>query len=466
MSSTPRNRKASPPWVCGLLCACCTVGAWTWPGAGRSVAADESASPIATAADRPQEGADSLASWGWYHEVTMPEPGQSPWVDFILPPAVFDKARADLGDLRLYDAEGREVPFVLRVRRTRKVESLLPAREFGRRQNADGSAEVTLDLGEKPREHQEIDIYTRGSDFCRRVQVRGSDDGQQWTAPQEGDCWIARYPIESQFVDTRKVRYPPSRCRYLNVRVLPDADHVGDRPLVSSVSAYHVVAVPGENVAAPATLGPREAVQGQEGLESAWDIDLAAQAVPCERLTFDVAGDNFIRTYRLENVDSETARWVITRSEWRRTAEDRKPLEIEFEERPVRRLRLVVADHNNPPLDVTAVRYTAAARQVVFARSADPAAPLRLYVGNPQAKPPHYDLAASLGEVLDPAPARASLGEQKENLPHDDPADTAMARSLWLIYVVLGAAGVVVFGTLGLLLRRAVVRRRAAHVEK
>jgi hypothetical protein len=197
-------------------------------------------------------------------------------------------------------------------------------------------------------------------------------------------------------------------------------------------------------------------------LESAWDIDLAEQAVPCERLTFDVAGDNFIRTYGLEKVDSETARWVLTRSEWRRTAEDRKPLEIEFEERPVRRLRLVVADHNNPPLDVTAVRYTAAARQVVFARSADLAAPLRLYVGNPEAKPPTYDLAGRLDEVLHLAPARASLAEQKKNLPHDDLTDSATARPPWLVYITLGAAGVVALGTLGLLLRRAVVRRRAA----
>ena len=463
MSSTPRNGKASRPWIYGLLCACYMVAAWTWP-AGSGSAADASASPIAATTDRPQEEADSLASWGWYHEVILPEPGQSPWVDFILPPAVFDKARADLGDLRLYDGKGREVPFVVRVLQTREVPNLLPAREFGRRQNADGSAEMSLDLGEKPREHQEIDVYTRGSDFCRRVQVRGSDDGQQWTALRKDDSSIARYPIESQFVDTRKVRYPPSRCRYLNIRVLPDADQVGDRPLVSSVSAYHIVAVPGEYVTAPATLGPREAVQGQEGLESAWDIDLGGRAVPCERLTFDVAGDNFIRTYRLEEVDSETVRGVLTRSEWRRTAEDRKPLEIEFEERPVQRLRLVVADHNNPPLDVTAVRYTAAARQVVFARGADLAAPLRLYVGNPEAKPPHYDLAGRLDEVLHPAPARASLAEQKKNSPHDDLTDSATARPPWLVYVMLGTAGVVVLGTLGLLLHRASVRRRAAHV--
>ena len=445
-----------------LLCACCTVAAWTWPGIGRSVAADAWA---AAAADRPHEGADPLASWGWYHEVTLSEADQSPWVDFLLPPAVFAKARADLGDLRLYDAQGREVPFVLRVRRTHEVESLLPAREFGRRQNADGSAEVSLDLGEKPREHQRLDVDTRGDDFCRRVQVRGSDDGQRWTVLQDGDCYINRYPIETQVVDTRKVPYPPSRCRYLSVRVLPDPDQAGDKPLVSSVSAYHVVALPGEYVTAPAVLGPRQAVQGEEGLESAWDIELAAQAVPCERLTFEVAGDNFIRTFRLEKVDSEAVRWVIIRSEWRRTAGDRKPLEVKFEERPVRRLRLVVADHNNPPLNVTAVRYTAAARQVVFARSDDLVAPLRLYVGNNKAEAPRYDLAAKLGEVLDPAPARASLGDQKKNLPRDDPADTAGARPSWLVYVMLGTAGVAVLAMAGLLLRRAMARR-AAHAGK
>ena len=43
-------------------------------------------------------------------------------------------------------------------------------------------------------------------------------------------------------------------------------------------------------------------------------------------------------------------------------------MEIRFGELRAHRFRLVVTDHRNPPLRLLGVRYTAAAREVVFAR--------------------------------------------------------------------------------------------------
>jgi hypothetical protein len=76
---------------------------------------------------------------------------------------------------------------------------------------------------------------------------------------------------------------------------------------------------------------------------------------------------------------------------------------------------LVVIDHNNPPLEVQSATLTAPARQVVFARPADDAGVLRLYVGNPKASSPEYDFARNLPIQLDPQPARLALGPPRDN---------------------------------------------------
>src|SRR3954469_13868036 len=63
--------------------------------------------------------ADSEANWlhfAYYQELTVPADSGAAYFDCLMGPHVFDKARVDLGDLRLVDATGHEVPYALRVR--------------------------------------------------------------------------------------------------------------------------------------------------------------------------------------------------------------------------------------------------------------------------------------------------------------------------------------------------------------
>src|SRR6478735_5400077 len=64
----------------------------------------------------PADGETNWRHFAYYQELAIPEDTARAYFDFLLGPAVFDKARIDLGDLRLVDASGREIPFALRVR--------------------------------------------------------------------------------------------------------------------------------------------------------------------------------------------------------------------------------------------------------------------------------------------------------------------------------------------------------------
>jgi hypothetical protein len=204
------------------------------------------------------------------------------------------------------------------------------------------------------------------------------------------------------------------------VQVFPDPGLEGDTPSLAVVAVARTVRVPGEDVALPADLGPREPVPAAGGPGSAWAIDLGADRVPCARLSFDVLDEEFARPYTLE-LAGEGGRQLLASGEWRRRrGEEPRPLEVAFPEVRARGLRLVVTDSRNPPLNLRAVRCTAAAREVVFAPG--PAAPpFRLYSGNLQAQAPRYDFAAALPDNLEPAPERAALGPPEKNPDHRPP---------------------------------------------
>ena len=48
---------------------------------------------------------EAVSAWKFLAEVPVAAAGKSPLIDFVVPPSVFDAARVDLADLRLYDAQ-------------------------------------------------------------------------------------------------------------------------------------------------------------------------------------------------------------------------------------------------------------------------------------------------------------------------------------------------------------------------
>lgn len=411
------------------------------------------------AAEPSAAEAEKLTAWQWYQNVIWKSEKAPRWVDLVLRPGVFDKARMDLDDLRLYDSNGQSVPYALRVRRAKDEQRPLQARPFNRVTHPDRTAELSLDLGEKPNEHNELRVLMPGKNVRRSLRLEGSNDDKKWSILLDKVEWMA-FESGDQKIDIHDFNYPFSRFRYLRVQVRPDRSREDDKPVLQSVSVLRSVQVPEENITLPATLGQREAVPADGAPGSAWLIDLGA-LVPCEKLSFDIGDAEFVRRFHLELVgpDEQSRSIHSAAGEWRRQrGEKREPLTVSFPEIMARRLRLIVTDHRNAPLTLEGVRYTAPARQVVFAPPANLAPPLRLYFGNPDAVAPHYDFAATLPEVLEPAPRRGGLEELRKNPQYQPPLLPWSERWPWLIYLVLSMASLVLIALLFALGREAVAR--------
>ncbi|MCY2988151.1 MAG: hypothetical protein NTY19_09850 [Planctomycetota bacterium] len=432
------------------------------------VGADSSDTPAATGT-----AAESLNAWRYLQEVPLPatDSNETKWWDFVLSPSVFDAAQPDLADLRVYDAQGREVPYSLQIRSPQPGAAEVPATLFNQ---VDEGSQVSLDLGERRVEHNAVEVQAEGVNVRRAVLLEGSDDGEKWSKLAEKNLlnfqseaasttvdphqeqrvgkYLLSSPITPGKLVDRTITYKSSRYRYLRVTLQQDPQVDKHPARIGPVTVRRPIQLPGEFVAYPATLYPRESVRTNAGPGSAWTIGLTGNHVPCSRLTVQAAEAEFVRDYRLEAggpPESQERFYQIAVGEWhRRAGEAKGDVAAEFAETPAARLRLVVIDHRNQPLQIQDVQVAAPARAMIIGRSAELRGPLRLYFGNPKAEKPSYDFDRNLELPLQPSPARLTPGDRLENPAYQPEPLPLTERLPWLIYVLLGVA----VGTLGLLI--------------
>ena len=434
------------------------MGLLVWlMGQGFCVAQSDASAPTEPDRSSSVQG-EALSAWQYMQPVSLAETDENGLVDFVLTPSVFDGARVDLADLRLYDASGREVPYALRVRTPRQATQAVAATRFNDVEGPDRTNLLSLDLGEEVIEHNEVQIKTQGSGYRRRVLLEGSQDGEQWSILADEN--LLDFGQGDRKLIEDRISYSPCRLRYL--RVTLHRDPLVDKQLVpiEDVVVRRRIEVPGEYVTRDAPFGDREGVKTQSGPGSAWFVDLAGRHNPCERLHVDIADAEFARDFFIEAAAPPAPRsspWHVSSGQWQRRAGERiTPMVAAFPEQRAARLRLSITDHRNPVLSIQAMRVTAAVRQVVFEANTDITEPVHLYYGNPKANAPNYDIARNLPETLSPPPRRAELEPRQEN-PSYQPEPLPLTERLpWLIYILLGLT-VAVLGILIASLARAAI---------
>ena len=118
---------------------------------------------------------EDQARWPYLAAIDVPPvdgsavPVKSPdLVDLFASPDVFEHARPDLTDLRVYASDGSTVPYAMRVLSPKSVRDVIPATEFNRSEPEEGVHEQTLELQGDDIEHNEVVVETTGTNFLQR----------------------------------------------------------------------------------------------------------------------------------------------------------------------------------------------------------------------------------------------------------------------------------------------------------
>ena len=106
---------------------------------------------------------------------------------------VYEAARADLGDLRVLDERGRDVPYVIDRGEPIGLQEARPAIR-NRGWTADGSATAVLDFGGRLAKRR-LQLRLSGDNFRRRVAVEGGEVGAAWVTLVD-EAWVFAIPGE------------------------------------------------------------------------------------------------------------------------------------------------------------------------------------------------------------------------------------------------------------------------------
>lgn len=394
---------------------------------------------VACAAAALGQDLESPTRWQFVKSVGV-EPGLG-MVAIELDRETLGNSREDLGDLRLRDADDREVPYALHIRRKIDRREVLTARSFDQATRGQ-TTEIAIDLGEDGASHNEVEISTGGDSFRRPVRVFGSDDGESWALLVE-NAFLFRFESPGFDVDESSVRYPESRRRFLRVELDADSASEDEAPTIDSVSVRLAVEAQARDSEMPLFgIAEREATRERGRAASKYIFDLEAK-LPVRGLRVDALNAVFSRPYRLEVPGDLRPRTVSAGKLTREAEPDERFATIEFPEAFVSRLSLIVTDDRNPPLEFARVSILVAAREVFFDAS-EGTPPFRLEFGNSAAQTPHYDFATRVPTPPEDA-ERVALGSLQANPAYDPSSAPLSERAPWLIYVALGAACLALF---------------------
>jgi Protein of unknown function (DUF3999) len=353
----------------------------------------------------------TLLSWLVSHDAAVPyftnvrdvavsSPNQQNYV--VVDPEIWNHARRDLADLRLYDGEN-QLPYVLRQQgpRVSSVEQEAKILNLG---TVGDHTEFDLDV-KGASEYDRVRLQLDAKDFVNSALIFGKNDLASTSRTQLGPSTLydfSREKLGSNFI----LSLPPSSFLYLHIQLA-----AGIRPeqvkgaTIFDLQEKKASRVQVGNCGAPAQKHKQTIIQ----------CDVPSH-VPLDRLQFNVAPDevNFRRPVTIANAGSDQiasgdiSRIRLTRGGHTVTSED---VSVDLSSPHHDHLTVTIENGDDPPLQLASVQPLAVERRIYF----DPGGKnsLKLYYGDEKLEPPVYDYAKFFQES--PNAVLAQLGPGMHN---------------------------------------------------
>ena len=327
-----------------------------------------------------------------------------------------------LGDLRVYDAAGKEVGYLLAgnpqtVPRYR-LAAILPVAPVETQKEKTSGFEA--DLGE-PIAVDGFRIDAVAPPFLKRVKLEGSGDREHWTLlVAEGTV----FDLPEERLRQTELRFTPGSYRY--IRLTWDDTKSGRLPRPSAAAARQVLAAaPPPLLTAALTFERRPSEPGR----SRFRVRLPGGHLPIVALDLDVALGYVLRdaaVFEARLSGSGVAPVALGQATLRRVVRgdlSASSLRIPIEPPTEAQLDLDVNDGANPPLDLKGV--TAAFAELPWIYLEPAGGTLTARYGNSTLTAPRYDIEAARPQIAIDSVARAAWGEPRARSSDENAAGVA-----------------------------------------
>ena len=296
-------------------------------------------------------------------------------------------AEGGLSDLRLFDAAGKAVPYLLVHAPLPEAKwtagTILPVAPTKK------SSGFEVDFGSA----QPIDVIrVEGipAPFLKRLSVEGSGDRSRWTslAPE-----ATLFDLPDERLRQVEVGFTPGEYRY--VRVSFDDTNTGRVPPARRVGARLAAKIP---VEPPPLLNLPFDRQSSEPGRSRYRVRLPAARLPLVALGLEVDGGHVLRAATVTEsrfAGAEAAPVELGRTMLSRVVRDgvqASDLSVPIAPPAETEVQLLIDDGSNPPLEVKAIRGALAQLPSIYFEA--PAGELIARYGDRRLQAPSYDLEA------------------------------------------------------------------------
>ena len=374
----------------------------------------------------------SIAYFPRARSVTVAAPDRQNY--FIIDADVWQYARADLADLRLYDGASL-VPHALATR-SGDVSSQEIAAKILNLGSTAGHTEFDLEISGTSK-YDRVRLELDARNFINYARVEGRQTLTDRSGPNLGGTTLYDFSDEN-LGSNSVVKFATANFPYLHIRLAP-----GIRPNAVTGALVSQVA---ETRAAWSPAGTCLRLSGPAH-QTTFTCSVLS-GVPVERIAFTLPDStvNFNRTVRVSGDNGEFARGAISRVRVNRGGRTvvSENLSLDLGAQPHRRITVAMENGDDMPLPVEQVQLLSFERRVYF----DPHGKTRLhlYYGDSKLQAASYDYQKLFQES--PTDALAQLGPAEANAqftgrPDDRPWSERHTALLWtamlIAVVVLGA---------------------------
>lgn len=358
--------------------------------------------------------------------------GTGKYYRLSLTPDVYNTARLDLGDIRLIDASGEQVPYVLFKPQYITERQVYKPAVINRSTNKDKAAVVTLDFGKQTIKNS-IEVITQGDNFRRAVRIEGSNDNIEFFTLVE-QAYTFAVERNKRF---EQVDLPANDYRYLRISVWPMAGE-GGNPVIEEVRTFKIERKLAKRQPVNVNMVQIEHNEDEKSNSSVYVYDLAYSRLPISEIELNVKDESFYRYVTFEGRDAAAKRVKIDSEDnvqrfkevevpWERIISDaiyryteangqkreKLVLHIPTDRRIYRYLKITIKNYDDKPVTIESVSAEMIAHQMVFA--VDDNATPTLYIGCESARPPQYDLAHRLSNPSQVEAGIARLSDITDN---------------------------------------------------
>jgi hypothetical protein len=363
---------------------------------------------FSAAADLDQE----RSAWRYRRAVTLPAEAAGAGLAAIdVDPDVAARAQPDLQDLRLVDADGRELPWVAVRAGEREIRTSWTGRLIDTRRERRLRSVWVVDLGDA-RTFDRVSLDIPDGDFVKRVRLEASvTTGGPWTVLAE-EAGVFDRPWRLRVHHTAIELPETATARYLRV----SADDVRSRPIeLVGLTASTTRRTEGREWRRPVAIQPA----GSEAGISRYRLELPPR-FPVETLELDADEAAFSRRVavresaevggrRDERLLGEGVVYRLRLEDESLSAEMRA---LELQRPQGGEVTLEVDDADSPPLRRLRLTASGTVTRLVFPAAP---APLTLYYGNDVTRAPVYDLQTLRVWLGAAVTGTAALGPEEPN---------------------------------------------------